>query len=103
MTRRFWYLIVPSGPLFYQWNHETLLISCPPGGGGQINHRSQILVAPNRPDVGRRLRKLVCARSLASRLCEDACDPVNLAIVVLTPGQTPAGRNAKRNELSSAT
>ncbi len=82
----------------YNDGHKVEYLVCNEASAGSITV-TRFLILLDRSGVGRRIEEehmLTVARQQA--ISEEACDPINLAIVVLT-----AGQRAQRGELVNAT
>jgi len=82
----------------YDDGHKVEYLVCDEAAASSITV-TKFLVLLDRSDVGRRIEEAHAQTSTRQRaMSDDACDPINLAIVVLT-----AGQRAQRGELLNAT
>jgi hypothetical protein len=82
----------------YDDGHKVEYLVCNEVAAGSITV-TKFLVLLDRSDVRRRIEEAHARTSARQKaMSEDACDPINLAIVVLT-----AGQRAQRGELLNAT
>jgi hypothetical protein len=82
----------------YDDGHKVEYLVCKEQAADSITV-TKFLVLLDRSDVGRRIEEAHGRRSARQQaMSEDACDPVNLSIIVLT-----AGQRVQRGELLNAT
>jgi hypothetical protein len=82
----------------YDDGHKVEYLVCNEQVAGSITV-TKFLVFLDRSDVGRRIEEAkACTSARQQAMSEDACNPINLAIMVLT-----AGQRVQRGELLNAT